>query len=120
MESLSMIPTVIMCITKLSRSTRHNYLFIKQEAPLVSLEPLQVGHGVGAEVQHQPGLGLPALGAHLLELEVRVDWRPRPLVEWNLLKLLTGRLEQGNIAKPERSTLSARILQFTEIEIDNT
>ena len=109
-----------MCITKLSRSTRHNYLFIKQEAPLVSLEPLQVGHGVGAEVQHQPGLGLPALGAHLLELEVRVDGRPRPLVEWNLLKLFTGGLEQRNIAKPERSTLSARILQFTEIEIDNT
>ena len=73
------------------------YLLIEQEAPLVRLQPLEVGHGVGAELEHQPGLGL-ALGPHLLELKLGVDRGARPLVEGDLLELLARRLHQGDIS----------------------
>ena len=63
-------------------------LLIEQEAPLIRLQSLEVGHGVGAEVEHQPRLGL-ALGLHLLELEVGVNGGARPLVEGDLLVIIT-------------------------------
>ena len=64
---------------------------------LFHMVTLEVGHGVGAELEHQPRLGL-ALGPHLLELKLRVDGGTRPLVEGNLLELLARRLHQGDVS----------------------